>query len=74
VIKVDWLAAGAFLRVGDVLLVSFHLSLAYRLQNLPPNWKQKPVPEKISETLLTNKKQGQLRPWDATNIIKPIYR
>jgi hypothetical protein len=73
-IKLDRVAAGASLRVGNVLLISFHLLLACRLQSLPPNWKQRPVPEKISETLLTNKNQGKLRPWDATNIIKPTYR
>jgi hypothetical protein len=33
--------------------------LAYRLQNLHPTWKQAPVPEEMSQTLLTNRKQGK---------------
>jgi hypothetical protein len=38
----------------------FSLPLAYRLQNLPSNGKKKPVTEEMSQTLLTNKKQGNL--------------
>jgi hypothetical protein len=38
----------------------FSLLLAYRLQNLPSNGKKKPVTEEMSQTLLTNKKQGNL--------------
>jgi hypothetical protein len=44
--------------------------LEYRLQNLPVNGEQGPVPEEMSQTLLTNKKQGKIRPRDTTNIIK----
>jgi hypothetical protein len=46
------------------------ISLAYRLQNSPANGKQGPVPEDMSQTLLTNK-QGKMRLPDATNIVKP---
>jgi hypothetical protein len=46
--KVDWLA-----------ICKFPLPSAYRLQNPPANGKQEPVPEEMSQTLLTNKKQGK---------------
>jgi hypothetical protein len=47
-IKVDWLAAGALLRVSAWPLISkFSLTLAYRLQSLPANGKQGPVPEEM---------------------------
>jgi hypothetical protein len=46
-------------KFGGVLLVSF--SMAYRLQNLPANGKQGPVPKEMYQILLTNKKQGKLR-------------
>jgi hypothetical protein len=49
---------------------SLVISLAYRLQNSPANGKQGPVPEDMSQTLLTNK-QGKMRLPDATNIVKP---
>ncbi len=39
------------------LVSKFSLVLDYRLQNLPANGKQGPVPEEMSQTLLTNKKQ-----------------
>jgi hypothetical protein len=35
-------------------------ALAYNLHNPPANGKQGPIPEEISQTLLTNKKQGNL--------------
>jgi hypothetical protein len=46
-IKVDWLAACIALRVVVVVLVVF----------LPANGKQGTIPEEMSQTLLTNKKQ-----------------
>jgi hypothetical protein len=42
------------------LISKFPLLLEYRLQNLQPTWKQAPVPEEMSLTLLTNKKQGKI--------------
>jgi hypothetical protein len=45
--------------------------LEYRLQNLPVNGKQGLMPKEMSQTLLTNKKQGKMLPRDATKIIKP---
>ncbi len=71
--KVDWLAAGASLGVSGLLLVRFpcHWRTRYRPQNLLANGKQGPVPEERCQTLLTNKKQGKMRPRDATNIINP---
>ncbi len=48
--KVYWLAAGALLRVGGILLHSKHsLLLAYRQQNPPANGKQGLVPEEMSQ-------------------------
>jgi hypothetical protein len=41
------------------------------LHNLPANWKQRPIPEEMSQTLLTNKKQGNLDSVRDANIIKP---
>jgi hypothetical protein len=50
VTKVDWLAAGALLRVGGVLLQSkYSLLLAYRQQNPPANGKQGLVLEEMSQ-------------------------
>ncbi len=51
-IKVDKLAAGITLRVVGAGLVNLH--------NPPANEKQGPIPEEISQTLLTNKEQGNL--------------
>jgi hypothetical protein len=56
-IKVDWIAASASLKVGDAVLVIF-LSLTDSLQNPPANEKQGPLPEEISQILLTSKKKG----------------
>jgi hypothetical protein len=36
------------------------VSLAKNLHNPPANGKQGPIPEELSQTLLTNKKQGNL--------------
>jgi hypothetical protein len=41
------------------------------LHNPPANGKQGPIPEEMSQTLLTNKKQGNLDEVQAANIIKP---
>jgi hypothetical protein len=49
------------------------MPLAYRLQNLPANEKQGTVRDEMSQTLLTNKKQGKIIPRDATIIIKPAH-
>ncbi len=59
--KVDWLAAGASSRVSGVLSIisKFSLPLAYRLQNPLANGKRGLVPEEMSQSLLTNKKQGK---------------
>jgi hypothetical protein len=67
-IKVDWLDACVAKRVvGSVLVILFR------------RWrkfctilrKQGPIPEEISQILLTNKKQGNLDKVQATNIMKP---
>jgi hypothetical protein len=42
-----------------VFVSKFSLPLAYRLIKHTANEKQGPVPEEISQTLLTNKKQGK---------------
>jgi hypothetical protein len=42
------------------------------LHNPPANGKQGPIPEEMSQTLLTNKKQGNLIQAHADNIIKPM--
>jgi hypothetical protein len=39
------------------------------LHNPPANEKQEPIPEEIYQTLLTNKKQGNLDQIHAANII-----
>jgi hypothetical protein len=53
-IKVDWLAACVALRVVGAVYVVFVL------HNPPANGKQGQIPEEISQTLLTNKNQGNL--------------
>ncbi len=60
VIKVDWLAACIALRVVCAVFVVFLRALAYNLHSPPANGKQMPIPEEISQTLLTNKKPGNL--------------
>jgi hypothetical protein len=49
-----------------VFISKFSLPLAYRLQNHPTKEKQGPVPEEMSQALLTNTKRLH-----ATRIIKP---
>ncbi len=58
-IKVDWLAACIALRVIGTVFVT--LALAYNLHSSPANGKQGPIPEEMYQTLLTNKKQGNLK-------------
>jgi hypothetical protein len=48
------------------------LVLAYNLHSLPAIEKQGPTPAEKSQTLLTNKKQGNLNQVYAANIIKPM--
>jgi hypothetical protein len=49
----------------------FPPTLAENLHNPPPNGKQGPIHEEIYQTLLTNKKQGNLGKVHDANIIKP---
>jgi hypothetical protein len=56
--KVHWLAKGNFFRVNGVLLVRV-LAVGVRSANSPANGKGGSVPEEMTQTLLTNKKQGK---------------
>jgi hypothetical protein len=56
---VDWLDACIALRVVGAVLVVFLRRCHKDLQN-PANGKQVPISEEIYQTLLTNKKQGNL--------------
>ncbi len=58
-IKVDWLAACIALRVVGAVYV-FSPGVGVNLHNLPANGKQGLIPEEMSQTVLTNKKQGNL--------------
>ncbi len=57
-IKLDWLAAGVFLREGGVVLVMNHLIPAVGIQfaKSPANRRQARLEEEISLTLLINRK------------------
>jgi hypothetical protein len=59
-IKEDWLDACLALRVVGALLVVFLCRWRKILHNPPANGKQGPIHEEIYQTLLTNKKQGNL--------------
>jgi hypothetical protein len=59
-IKVDWLDACIALELVGAVLVVFLRRWRKNLHNPPANGKQGPIPEKISQTLLINKKQGIL--------------
>jgi hypothetical protein len=60
-IKVDWLNACTLLRgIVAVLVVFLSKIVKFALHNPPASGKQWPIPEEISQTLLTNKKQGNL--------------
>jgi hypothetical protein len=61
------LLAGASLRVSK-----FSLSFGVPFAKSSSQWEARVVPKEMSQTLLTNKKQGKMRPRDATNIIKQI--
>ncbi len=53
-------------------MLQFASGVDVNLHNPPANGKQGPVPgKKMSQTLLTNKKQGNLEYVHAGNIIKP---
>jgi hypothetical protein len=63
-IKLDWIAAALYwLFSSGGVGVTFHNPLA--------NKKQETIPEEISQTLLNNKKQGNLDYVHADNIIQP---
>ncbi len=64
--KVDWLASSASLKVGSAKSLTFFAPTAKSFSHR----KQGTVPEEMSQTMLTNKKQGKMRLRDATNIIK----
>jgi hypothetical protein len=53
------------------LYFSFSSGTAYNLHSPGANGKQGPIPEEMSQTLLTNKNQGNFD-FDAANIIKPL--
>jgi hypothetical protein len=55
---------------SDWRLIKFSLLLAYCLQNPLANGKQGLMPEEMSQTLLTNKKQEK-HYYHANHIIKP---
>jgi hypothetical protein len=55
-IKVDWLAAGIALWLALYWSFSSGVGVKYP----PSNGKQGPIPEEMSQTLLTNKNQGNL--------------
>ncbi len=59
---VDWLAACIALRskTGWRCICHFPPALAYNLHNPSANGKEWPIPEEMSQTLLTNKKQRNL--------------
>ncbi len=67
-IKVDWLAACIALRVvvGAVLVVFL---LRWHKISTTIQWKERQIPEEMSKTLLTNKKQGNLHAVHAAIII-----
>jgi hypothetical protein len=70
-IKVDWLDACIALRVVGAVLV-FFLQLWRKICTIPqPMGSKGRYLKKISQTLLTNKNQGNLDKVHATNIIKP---
>jgi hypothetical protein len=58
-IKVDWLAPCIALRVVGSVLVVFLLRWR-KFSTTPANGKQGPIPEEMSQTMLTNNKQGNL--------------
>ncbi len=59
-IKVHWLASCIALGVVGAVFAIFPPTLAFNLHSPPANGKQGPIPEEMSQTLLTIKKQGNL--------------
>ncbi len=59
-LKVGWLAARNTLRVVGAVY-HFPPALAYYLHNPPANGKQGPIPEEMSQSLLTIKNPGNLQ-------------
>jgi hypothetical protein len=59
-IKTDWFDACIALRVIDALLVVFLRRWRKICTIHQPMEAQGPIPEEISQTMLTNKKQGNL--------------
>ncbi len=59
-IKVDWLDACIALRVGWRCIGCFPPALEQNLHDSSANGKQGPIPKEIYQTVLTNKKQGEL--------------
>jgi hypothetical protein len=59
-VQVDWLAACIALRVHGWRCSHFSPALTYNLHSPLANGKQGPIPEEMSPSLLTNKKQGNL--------------
>jgi hypothetical protein len=57
--KVDWLAACIALRVVGAKFVIF-LWYWHTICSFPANEKQGPTPDEMSQSLLTNMKQGNL--------------
>ncbi len=67
--KLDWLAACIALRVVGAMLVIYlwcRRKICTILQQIRKQW---PIPKEMSQTLLTNKKQGNLDQVQAANII-----
>jgi hypothetical protein len=59
-IKVDWLASCIALRVAGAVFVILLRRWRTIYKVLKPNGKQGPIPEEMFQTLVTNKKQGNL--------------
>jgi hypothetical protein len=53
------------------LYSSFSSGVGVKFAQFSSQWEARLIPEKISQTLLTNKKQGNLDKVHAANIIKP---
>jgi hypothetical protein len=58
-IKVEWRDACTALSVVGAVLV-FSSGVGAKFHKLPANGKQGPIPEEIYQTLLNNKKKGNL--------------
>ncbi len=59
----SWLASSLYCMKSDWRYIGrFPPALAYNVHNPPANGKQGPIPEEMSQTLLTS--QSQIPPWD----------